>query len=75
MHESPGSAPCSEEIDDQIKCLRVKNRRSLKVFSSRRRPGKHEDTGADDGPDTQRGQRPWAQSLTEPVFRVVRFRD
>ena len=62
--------PAAQEIDDQVEHLRVQDRRSLEIFSRRRGSGENENAGADDGADAQRGQRPRAQRLLQPLAGV-----
>ena len=75
MHERSRGAAGAQEIHDQVERLRVQDGRRLKIFSRGGGSGQNENARADDGADAERRQRPRAQGLTEPVFRVFRVRD
>ena len=67
MHQHLRGAASAQEVHDDVENLRVQNRRSLEVFSGRRRAGQYENARADHRADTQRGQRPGAQRLLQPM--------
>jgi hypothetical protein len=75
VHQRARRAPCSQEVSDQIQHLRVQDGGSLEVLSRRSGASEDEYSGADDGPDAQRSERPWAQRLLKAMPRLVGFRD
>jgi len=74
VHERAGRASGPQEVSDQVQHLRVQNGRRLEVLPRGRRSGKDEDPGANDRPDSQRGERPWPQRLLKTVSGLVGFR-
>jgi hypothetical protein len=75
VHQRPGSAAGVDEIGEEIEDLRVQNRRRFEMFPRRRSPGENKDTGANNRPDAERGQRPRPQTFFQPVSRLVRLSD
>ena len=74
MHQHAGKVAVCEEVFKDIQHLSVKQRRRGE-FSGRCGAGEHEDSGADNRPDPQCGQRPGPQSFLQPCFRALRVGD
>ena len=60
-----------QKVGDKIEDLRMQDGRRFEMLSGRRRSGEHKNTGADNGSDAERGQRPRPQTFLEPVPRLV----
>ena len=71
MHQGPGATPSVKEISKEVENLGVQNGRRLKMLARRRGSGEHKNTGANNGSDTECGQRPRPQTLLEPVSRLI----
>ena len=65
----------SNEVNDQVENLRVKDVRSFKKLTGRRSPCKNKDARANDRSDPQRGKTPRPEALFQPMFRLFRFSD
>jgi hypothetical protein len=62
-------------VRDVVSQWRVEDRRRVELLAGDRRADDGEDARSDDSADAQRGQRPRAKRLLEPMFRVLRFGD
>ena len=71
MHQRPGAASGTQEVDQKIEDLRVKDRWRFKVLTRRSGPGKNKNSRTDDCADTERGQRPRAQRLPQTMLGLV----
>ena len=71
MHQGPGRASRVEEVGKEVENLRVQNGRRFEMLARRGGSGEHKNTGANDGSDAERGQRPRPQTFLEPVSRLV----
>ena len=67
VHERCPHAAGPKEVHDEVEDLRVQNGGSLEVFSGRRGAGEHEDAGANDRADAERGQRPGTEGFLQPM--------
>lgn len=54
MHERSSGRASTKEISDEIKHLRMEDRRGLKVFAGGGGSGENKDARADDGADSER---------------------
>ena len=66
MHQNTGSAAGAQQGGHQIHNLRMQDRRNFVMFAGGSRARQNKDPGADNGANTERGQRPWAQALVQP---------
>src|ERR1035438_6231601 len=62
-------------MQHQVPDLGFQYRSDLDGFASRGRAGQDEDTGADDGSDTECSQAPWTQRLVEALLGLLGSRD
>jgi hypothetical protein len=69
MHESSVHIAVAEQIPEDVHDLGVEDGGGFKVLASGGGPGEDEDSGADDGADAERGERPGAKGLLELVAR------
>ena len=67
MHQRARDASVLDQSSEQVHDLRVEDRRHFEVLTGGGRAGKHEDAGADDGADAQRGQAPRTEGLLQPM--------
>ncbi len=70
VHEDLRRAAAAQEVHDDVEHLGVEDGRRLEVFSGSRGAGEHEDAGADDRADAERGQRPRAQRFLQALAGV-----
>jgi hypothetical protein len=63
------------EIPHQVENLRVHDVFGLEELSGGGCAGQNENTGADDGADTERGERPRAERLSQAMLGVLRVGD
>jgi hypothetical protein len=62
-------------MHDVVKEWCVEDRRRIELLAGDGRADDGEDSRADDSANAQRGQRPRAEGLFEPMFRLLRFED
>ena len=70
-----GTSERGRVMHDVVGERRVQNRRGVEFLSGDCGADNGEDAGADDGADAQRGQRPGAERLLQPMFRLLRLGD
>ena len=71
MHQRTRGSAVLEQVRNQVHDLRVQDGGNLKVLARSRCAGEHEDAGADDGANAERGQRPRPERLFEPVLGLL----
>jgi len=62
-------------MHDVVGQRRVQDGRSVKLLAGDGGTNNGEDAGADDCADAQRGQRPWTEGLSQPMFGLLRVGD
>ena len=67
VHERARRAAGAQEVDQQVQHLGVQDGRRFEVLAGGGGAGEDEDSRANDGADAERGQRPGAERLFEPV--------
>ncbi len=72
---APAVLPVRKKVHDDVERLRVQNGWGLEILARGRGAGKNENSGADDRPDAQRGQRPGAEGFLQPLPWGLGFRD
>lgn len=71
MHQHVRRSSVPQEVDDQVKHLRVNDVRSLEVFARRCRARQNKNARADDRADSERRQRPRPKRLLQAMFGVL----
>jgi hypothetical protein len=75
MHERTVQIAVAQQIPQDVHDLGVVDRGRFKVFASGGSPGENEDARADDGPNSEGGQRPGAKGLLQAVARLLGVRN
>ena len=63
MHQRACRTTRPQEVANQVQNLRMQNRWSFEVFSRSSSAGENKNPRADDGADSQRGERPRPERL------------
>ena len=71
MHQGARRASCAKKVGDKIEDLRMQDGRCFEMLACRRGSREHKNTGANNGSNAERGQRPRSQTFLEPVSRLV----
>ena len=75
VHQRAVQIALAHQVPEDVHDLGVQDAWRFEVLSRGGRAGKHENARADDGADSESGQRPWAQGLLQAALRLLGLRN